>query len=87
MTYQVEFKKSAAREFGEFPKRIQHHIAELLKLLALSPFSSVLDIKKMKGMDSLYRVRSGDYRILYEVHKSVLRIVVIRVGHRREIYR
>ena len=87
MTYRVEFKKSAAREFAALPKSVQERIAELLKLLSLSPFSSALDIKKLKGADSLYRARTGDYRILYEVEKSVLRIVVIKVGHRREIYR
>jgi len=87
MTYHVEFKKSAAREFAALPKSVQQRIAELLKLLAQSPFSLALDIKKLKGVENLYRARSGDYRVVYEVHKAVLRIVVIKVGHRREIYR
>lgn len=85
--YRVEFKKSAAREFAALSRSVQERIAELLKMLALSPFSSALDTKKLKGAEGLYRARTGDYRVLYEVEKSVLRILVIKVGHRREIYR
>lgn len=87
MTYRVEFKKSAAREYAALPKPVQARISELIKLLSLSPFSSALDIKKLRGEDSLYRARTGDYRVLYEVEKTVLCVVVIKVGHRREIYR
>ena len=87
MTYRVELKKTAAREFAALPGPVQERIAELLRLLALSPFSSALDIKKLRGADGLYRARTGDYRVVYEVEKSLLRVVVIKVGHRREIYR
>lgn len=87
MTYRIEFRKSAAREFAALPKLVQQRIADLLKLLAVSPFSSALDIKKLKGADSLYRARTGDYRVVYEVEKAVLLVVVVKVGHRRDIYR
>ena len=57
MTFRLEFKKSAAREFAALPKGVQQRIEELLTLLAVSPFSSALDIKKLKGVEDLYRAR------------------------------
>jgi mRNA interferase RelE/StbE len=44
------------------------------------------DVKKLKGRDA-WRIRVGDYRVIYEIHGRVLQILVITVGHRREIYR
>ncbi len=41
----------------------------------------------MSGEENAYRVRVGDYRIIYEIHDAVLIVVVVRVGHRREVYR
>lgn len=43
--------------------------------------------KKLVGSDSIYRIRVGDYRIIYSIESSVLTIEIIKVGHRREIYR
>lgn len=42
---------------------------------------------KLAGEEALYRVRVGDYRILYQIHDRALLVVVIEIGHRREIYR
>lgn len=42
---------------------------------------------KLKGEDELYRIRAGDYRIVYEVRDAALVVVVIKVGHRRDVYR
>jgi mRNA interferase RelE/StbE len=43
--------------------------------------------RKLAGSDILYRVRVGDYRIVYEIHDNRLVIIVIKIGHRRQIYR
>lgn len=51
MTFRLEFKKSAAREFAALPKRVQKRIEELLRLLAVSPFSPASDIKKLKDVE------------------------------------
>lgn len=86
-SYRVEFKKSARKEFDRLPKKIQGKVVEALTLLAENPFSELLPIKKLKGVDSLYRVRLGDYRLLYTVEQSLLTVIVIKIGNRREVYR
>ena len=56
-------------------------------MLAINPFTELLSIKRLKGAESVYRVRLGDYRLVYEAQKRVLALVVFAVGHRRDIYR
>lgn len=85
-TYRVEFTRSAKREFDGVPRAIQERIGEACRFLTLNPFSELLRIKKLKGAQ-LYRIRIGDYRIVYEVRQQVLVVVIIKVGHRREVYR
>jgi mRNA interferase RelE/StbE len=85
--YRVEFKKSARKEFDRLPRRIQEKVVEALRFLSESPFSDLLNIKKIKGEESLYRIRIGDYRLVYEVQAVVLLVIVIKIGHRREVYR
>lgn len=86
-SYQVEFTKSAAKEFKKLPKKVQRKIVEALTLLSKNPFSELLKIKKLKGAESLYRFRIGDYRVVYEIRQDVLVILVIKIGHRSEVYR
>ena len=86
-SYRVEFVKSARKEFDRLPARVQAKIVETLRLLAANPFSELLRIKKLKGADALYRFRIGDYRVVYEIKQEVLLILVIKIGHRSEVYR
>lgn len=44
-------------------------------------------MEKLKGADDLWRVRAGDYRIIYTIQDAVCLVLVIRIGHRREVYR
>ena len=85
--YGVEFVRSARKEFDKLPERVQDQVLEALAVLCQNPFSSLLQIKKLKGADALYRVRLGDYRLVYEIRKKSLVILVIKIGHRREVYR
>ena len=86
-TYQVEFTKSAAKEFQKLSQQIKERIAEAIHMIALNPFSRILPLKKLKGPASLYRIRVGDYRVVYEVRQHQLIIVVIKLGHRSDVYR
>ena len=86
-TYTIEFVKSARKEFERLPAKIRAKTAEALNLLALNPYSELLKIKKMKGAPDLYRIRLGEYRVLYELRNERLVVVVIKLGHRREVYR
>lgn len=86
-SYKIEFKKSAQKEFYKLPKRVQNTVLEALSVLAQNPFSELLQIKKLHGTHAFYRVRLGNYRILYELKKTELTILVIAVGTRQGIYR
>lgn len=85
--YSVEFVKSAKKEFDRLPLKAKGKILDALSLLAINPFSEMIPCKKIKGAENLYRVRVGDYRIVYDILKKKLRILVIKVGHRKDIYR
>lgn len=85
MPYRIEFKPSAAKAFGKLPRDVQKRIGESVSDLAENPRPP--GAEKMKGEDDLYRVRSGDYRVVYKVSDEVLLVLVVRVGHRREVYR
>ncbi len=85
--YKVEFVKSAQKEFDRLATKLQVKTAEALSLLAQNPFSELLKVKKLKGADNLYRIRLGDYRVIYEIRNEQLIVLVIKIGHRREIYR
>lgn len=86
-SYQVEFLKSAQKEFDRLPTKIQDKILESLSILSNNPFSEILRYKKIKGSELLYRIRVGDYHIVYEVKNDILLIVVIKLGHRKDVYR
>jgi mRNA interferase RelE/StbE len=85
--YRVEFKKSAAKEFHKLPAQIQRKVLEALQVLAINPYSELLQTKKLKGAAQLFRIRIGDYRVVYEVEKQKLIVVVIKIGHRSDVYR
>ena len=85
--YRIEFVKTARKEFEHLPAKIRSKTAEALSLLAQNPYSELLRVKKLKGADELYRVRLGDYRVVYQIRNERLIILVIKIGHRREVYR
>lgn len=85
--YRVEFVKSAQKEFEQLPKKIRSKTAEALSLLAQNPYSELLNVKKLKGAEDVYRFRIGDYRVLYEIRNKRLLVIVIKIGHRGDVYR
>lgn len=85
--YKIEFTKSASKEFLKLTQQIKDRIISSLQVLATNPYSELIKFKKLKGVVDLYRIRIGDYRVVYEVKNEVLKIVVIKIGHRKEIYR
>jgi mRNA interferase RelE/StbE len=84
MKYQVILPKSVQKELDHLPDEIANRILARLAGLATNPRPA--DVKKLKGRDA-WRIRVSDYRVIYEIHDRVLQIIVITVGHRREIYR
>jgi mRNA interferase RelE/StbE len=81
--YQVTLARGAEKELSRLPQKMQLRIAGVLALLAVNPFPP--NSKKLSGRDG-YRIRTSQYRILYNVEKDVLKILVLRIGHRRDVY-
>ena len=84
MSYQVVFKPAAQRQLRKLTLAIQKDLIALIESLADQP--RPLGCKKLKGRQNQYRVRSGDYRIIYSIEDLSLMIRVIKVGHRRDVY-
>lgn len=85
MAYEVQLITSARKALDKLPAQIQERIALALALLRDTPRPP--NAKKLHGDKDLYRVRVGDYRIIYGIHDKKLLILVIRLAHRREAYR
>lgn len=85
MTYSIEFSPSAAKAVTKIDKRSQLRIAGVIELLAFEPRPPAA--KMLRGGDhGRWRVRVGDYRIVYTVEDDRLLVLVLRVAHRREVY-
>ncbi len=85
MTYQVDLSKRAKRQLSKLDSDTQASIGAAIDDLAVDPRPS--GVKKLKGEETVYRIRVRDYRILYEIQDDQLLILVIKIGHRREVYR
>ena len=84
MRFRVILPKSVQKELDRLPDNVVKRILARLVELGNDPRPS--DVKKLKGR-SAWRIRVGDYRVIYEIHDRELRVLVITIGHRREIYR
>ena len=85
MSYTVEFLPSAQRELTALPKDVQRRIASRIDALREDPRPS--GARQLQGEDHLYRLRVGDYRVIYSIEGRRLVVVVVKIGHRREVYR
>lgn len=82
-SYNVEIKRSAAKELEHLPPKDRTRIIARIRALATDPRPA--GCEKLSGQDR-YRVRQGNYRILYEIDDTVVLVVVVRIAHRREVY-
>ena len=82
--YKIEIKKSAVKELNNLPSNDLKKIIQRIQNLADNPRPH--DCKKLTGEEK-YRIRSGDYRILYFIEDDIITIYVVKVGHRRDVYR
>lgn len=84
MSYQVVIKPAAQRQLKKLMLAVQKDLITLIESLSEQP--RPLGCKKLRGRQNQYRVRSGDYRIVYSIEDTSLIVRVIKVGHRRDIY-
>lgn len=83
-SYRILFTRSAAKELERVPAKDRQRIVNKIGALADNPRPS--EAEKLSG-DDKFRIRQGDYRILYEITDAQLIVTVVRVGNRGEVYR
>ncbi len=82
--YKIELRRRAQRALDKLPKTDFRAIVEAIRELAQTPRPRGVEKVKSTG---LWRIRQGDYRIIYAIDDNRQIIIIVRVGHRREIYR
>jgi mRNA interferase RelE/StbE len=83
--YRLEFSAKAARQFTSLPLKVRNFLQARLEALAENPHPQA--VTKLSEYESLFRLRAGDYRIFFEIQESDEVILIVRVGHRRDVYR
>lgn len=83
--YNLEISSSAEKALKKIPKKDLIKIIETIQILAINPFPE--GCRKLSGEEGTYRIRQGNYRIIYEVEGKNLLILILKIGHRKDIYR
>ena len=84
MAYRIEVKPQAEKALAKIPNPHRRRIAKAIDALARTPWPE--GCIKLAGADDAYRIRIGDYRVVYEIADRVLIVYIIRVAHRKEVY-
>jgi mRNA interferase RelE/StbE len=82
--YRIELRRRAQRALDKLPKSEFQAVIEAIKSLAVTPRPRGIEKVRSTG---LWRIRRGDYRIVYAINDKKSLVTIVRVGHRREIYR
>lgn len=85
MNYKIEFTKKSEKELKKLPRNIQVKILRKINLLSEDPFPRYS--KSLQGYSACFRIRESNYRIVYEVNQNKLVIFVIKIGHRKDVYK
>ena len=83
--YRIEIKSRAQKTLLGLAPELQDRMIAAIR--ALRPNPRGLGSRKLHGCEDTYRLRIGDYRVIYEIHDDCLIVAVIKIGHRREVYR
>jgi mRNA interferase RelE/StbE len=81
----VEFSRPALKQFQDLPAKVRKRIAPRVDAFGEDPRPH--GVEKLEGEDDLYRIRVGSYRVIYAIRDRTLVVLVLRIGHRRDIYR
>jgi mRNA interferase RelE/StbE len=84
MNYQIEFTKQASKQLLGLPFNDQERIGAKIDNLIFNPRLS--NATKLVGEEDLYRIRVGDYRIIYSIQDQKLLILIVKIGHRKNVY-
>ena len=84
-TYRIEWKRSALRELKRLDRQVVPRIVAAIDSLSAQPLP--LGVGKLQGSQRTYRIRIGSYRVIYKLYQSRLVVEVVRVRHRKDVYR
>jgi mRNA interferase RelE/StbE len=85
MTYSILLAPPAERQLKSLTDSVQKRIVKRLKSLRENPRPQ--GVKKLAGEEDLYRIRDGDYRIIYTIQDKELIVLVVKIGNRKDVYR
>ncbi|MGH2372584.1 MAG: type II toxin-antitoxin system RelE family toxin [bacterium] len=83
-SYKLLIKRSAAKELEALPPKVRRRVASKIEALATTPRPQ--GAEKLSGQDK-YRIRQGDHRVLYSIDDGAQTVTVVKIGHRRDVYR
>ena len=81
--YKIEMKQSAVKELNKIPAKDLKKIAAKIESLSTNP--RPMGCEKLSAMER-YRIRQGNYRILYAIEDDILTVYVVKIGHRKDVY-
>ena len=88
--YTIEFTNKAEKDLGKLPKQTIARILEKIDKLAIDPrpsgYKKLNDFHVSNAPNELYRIRIGDYRVIYAIEEEIITITVVKVAHRKEVY-
>jgi mRNA interferase RelE/StbE len=87
MIYKIEITESANKSLNKLPKKEQQKIEEKIDFLIENPKPDGYKKLQASKNHSLYRIRSGNYRIIYTIKQEVLIILIVEIGHRKDVYK
>ena len=85
MPWSVRYLDAARRQFLDLPKHIRSHVDEKVRLLEETPFPA--GCKKLRHSDDYYRIRVGQYRVIYQIDQPERVVRIMRIRHRKDVYR
>lgn len=85
MTYQIELSRKVNKQLKALPIAVRSRIQTKLKTLGIEPRPP--GVVKLKNSESQYRIRVGNYRVIYEIEDEILLILVLKVAHRQDEYK
>jgi mRNA interferase RelE/StbE len=82
--YKISISLSAEKKLKKIPKKDLKKVIEKIQSLSITPFPQ--GCRKLSGEENIYRVRQGNYRVIYEVENKQLVILILKIGHRKDVY-
>ncbi len=83
--YSIQFLQPARKDLEKLSSKMQDRIMKAIDNLKDEPHPHLS--KKLKGSADTFRIRVGDYRVIYEIHENEIVVLIVRVGHRKDVYK